>query len=328
MGEAYDLELDRILNEAGRLSARRILIQLPDGLKPYAPQIVEKLADRGLEVYVSASSCYGACDLALAEAERLKADLLVHYGHTSFGLPTGRIKVLYVEARSSADFSEVLSGALPELKPYRRIGLTASLQHVHRISEVEKSLRGEGKQVFVGRPEGRGVAYPGQILGCNVSAALKISGNVEVFIHLGGGLFHPLGVFLATGKPVFSLDPFTGKVVEVSGLGERVKRKLKSSVMRVLEAERVGVILGLKPGQFNLREALKVKRVLEERGKQVLMLGFDEVLEEALANFPSLEAFVCTACPRIGVDDCEKFSRPLIPASNLLEALGHEPGEN
>ena len=132
MGEAYDLELDRILNEAGRLSARRILIQLPDGLKPYAPQIVEKLA------------------------ERLKADLLVHYGHTSFGLPTGRIKVLYVEARSSADFSEVLSGALPELKPYRRIGLTASLQHVHRISEVEKSLRGEGKQVFVGGLRGVG----------------------------------------------------------------------------------------------------------------------------------------------------------------------------
>ncbi len=323
MEAPYDFELDRILREISLSKAGKVLLQMPDGLKPYAQALTAEIGRRaGVEVYVSAGSCYGGCDLALTEAERLKADLLVHFGHTAFLPPPPKPKVVYVEARCKFRVGEAVRAALPMLSSHRKIGLTVSLQHVHRLGEARKILEAEEKQVEVGSPKGHGVAYLGQILGCNVSAAESVSGKVEAYLHLGGGVFHALGVYLSTGKPVVAADPHSGKAVEVSEAGEKVKRKLKANFLRLGEARRVGVIVGMKPGQFNLQLALKVARKLRRLGKHPTLLSLDEVDSLKLEGFPDIEAFVCTACPRLGLDDAERFSRPLVPASKFLGVFG------
>jgi len=320
--EIYDLELERVLREIEKLKAKRVLLQLPDGLKVYGERLAEEFSRRlGVEAYVSGSSCYGGCDLALKEAEALKADLLIHYGHTPFLEETGGIKVLYVEARCRLEILSVVEKALPLLGKYERIGLTASLQHVHGLREAAGRLEAEGKTAVVGDGKGRGVAYPGQVLGCNASAAENISDFVEAFLHVGGGTFHPLGVYLATGKPVVHADPFTMEVSEISPLGEEVKRRVRGSIGRLLEASKIGVILCSKPGQFQPGQALNVKRELERVGKKPVLLVLEEISEEALGNFPGLEGFVSTACPRVGVDDAGRFSRPLVPADLFFKAL-------
>src|SRR5438876_5948512 len=77
----YDLEEDRLVAEITGRGARRLLIQLPDGLKNEGPRLASLVRERtGADVFVSASSAWGACDLSLDAAARLKADLLVHYG--------------------------------------------------------------------------------------------------------------------------------------------------------------------------------------------------------------------------------------------------------
>jgi 2-(3-amino-3-carboxypropyl)histidine synthase len=319
----YDFELVKIVREISLSKAGKVLLQMPDGLKPYAQTLTAEIGSRtGVEVYVSAGSCYGGCDLALTEAEKLKVDLLIHFGHTAFLAQPSKPKVIYVEARCRLGIGEAVKAALPLLASHRRVGLAASLQHVHRLGEAKKILEAEGKQVEVGNPEGQGVAYPGQILGCNVSAAEALSGKVEAYLHVGGGIFHALGIYLATGKPVVAADPYTGRALEVSEAGEKAKRRLKASLLRLGESSRVGVILGVKPGQFNPQLALKVTRRLRELGKKPLLLSLDEVDELKLENFPEVEAFVSTACPRLGLDDAEKFSRPLVPASKFLETFG------
>jgi 2-(3-amino-3-carboxypropyl)histidine synthase len=319
----YDFELDRIIREISLSKAGRVLLQMPDGLKPYAQALTAEISRRTrVEVYVSAGSCYGGCDLALKEAERLKVDLLVHFGHTAFLPSPSKPRVVYVEARCKFKVGEAVRAALPMLSSYRKIGLTASLQHVHRLGEARKILEAEGKQVEVGSPEGPGVAYPGQILGCNVSAAESLSSRVEAYLHLGGGVFHGLGVYLATGKPVIAADPHSGKATEVSEAGEKAKRKLKASLLRLGEAYHVGVIIGMKPVQFNLQLALKVARKLRKLGKHPTLLSLDEIDGLKLEGFPDIEAFVCTACPRLGLDDAERFSKPLVPAFKFLEVFG------
>ncbi|RLI33772.1 hypothetical protein DRO53_04930 [Candidatus Bathyarchaeota archaeon] len=117
-------------------------------------------------------------------------------------------------------------------------------------------------------------------------------------------------------------DPYKGEALEVSELGERIKRRLKANLMRVGDASKVGVILGVKPGQFNPQQALKVKRSLERLGKQVSLLSLDEVNSQQLENFPELEAYVSTACPRLGLDDGERWVKPLVPAASFLKAFG------
>src|SRR5712692_1350544 len=98
----YDLEEERLVAEITGRGARRLLIQLPDGLKNEGPQLANLVREKtGAEVFVSASSAWGACDLSLDAAARLKADLLVHYGHNEF-LRDGSngIPVLYILPRA------------------------------------------------------------------------------------------------------------------------------------------------------------------------------------------------------------------------------------
>ena len=77
----YDLELPKAISEIKRLNAKRVCIQLPDGLKPKAGEIAKELKSQtGAEIIIWAGDCYGACDLADVK----QVDLLIHWGHTEW----------------------------------------------------------------------------------------------------------------------------------------------------------------------------------------------------------------------------------------------------
>ena len=73
----FDFEEERIKQEITKLCAKRVLLQLPEGLKPEAPKIAKSLERAGVLVIISADPCYGACDIAVGEAEDLGVDLIV-----------------------------------------------------------------------------------------------------------------------------------------------------------------------------------------------------------------------------------------------------------
>ncbi|MBI4150128.1 diphthamide synthesis protein [Candidatus Woesearchaeota archaeon] len=80
----YNLELDRAAEIIKREKAKRVCIQLPDGLKPEGKRIVDELHERtGAEIIIWAGSCFGACDLPL-EVERLGVELLIQWGHAQW----------------------------------------------------------------------------------------------------------------------------------------------------------------------------------------------------------------------------------------------------
>ena len=77
----YDLELKRVAREINKIKARRVLIQLPDGLKIYAKAIVDYLRKKTkAEIVIWMGSCFGACDTPKVSG----FDLLVQFGHTEF----------------------------------------------------------------------------------------------------------------------------------------------------------------------------------------------------------------------------------------------------
>ena len=76
----YDLELDRVVDEIKNNDASTVCIQLPDGLKPKAKEIQEKIEkETDASVLIWAGSCYGACDIP-----DLDVDLLIQFGHSEF----------------------------------------------------------------------------------------------------------------------------------------------------------------------------------------------------------------------------------------------------
>lgn len=80
----YNLELDRIIEEIKKNQAKLVCIQLPDGLKPQAAEIEEKIkSDTNAQVLIWLGSCFGACDLPWGLKE-LGVDLFFTFGHNVF----------------------------------------------------------------------------------------------------------------------------------------------------------------------------------------------------------------------------------------------------
>ena len=79
----YDLELEKVVDEIMKKKAKLVLLQFPDGLKPYATTIVDFLEEKTKVAFlIWFGSCYGACDTPVGlEKIKPKIDLVVQFGH-------------------------------------------------------------------------------------------------------------------------------------------------------------------------------------------------------------------------------------------------------
>ena len=80
----YDLDLARVVERINKEHAKRVCIQLPEGLKPRAPDIIKHLEkDTHARIIIWLGSCYGACDVPTQVAS-LGVDLIVQWGHAEW----------------------------------------------------------------------------------------------------------------------------------------------------------------------------------------------------------------------------------------------------
>jgi len=77
----YNLELNKAIKEIKSQKASSVCIQLPDGLKPKAKEIADKIEkETNAKVLIWAGSCFGACD-----TPNLKnIGLLIQWGHSEW----------------------------------------------------------------------------------------------------------------------------------------------------------------------------------------------------------------------------------------------------
>ena len=76
----YDLELEKVIENIKDSKAKFVLLQFPDGLKPYATAVVDYLEENtDAEFAIWMESCYGACDTPVGVKD---VDLVVQFGHS------------------------------------------------------------------------------------------------------------------------------------------------------------------------------------------------------------------------------------------------------
>jgi len=81
---SYDLELGRVISRIEEKGHKRVMIQLPEGLKTSAKEIVDTIQEiTGAEVIIWSGSCFGACDIP-AGIEQLGIELYLQWGHNVF----------------------------------------------------------------------------------------------------------------------------------------------------------------------------------------------------------------------------------------------------
>lgn len=265
---------------------KRVLIQIPEGLKTKAQEISKEIENFGVEVVILADPCYGACDIPDYQASLLECDLIIHFGHSSFGLKS-KIPIIYIPYESDMDVLRILEK--DDIK-HKKIGIVTTIQHLHKLNEIKDFLEKQGKEVFIG----------GQILGCKLENVKKIENNVDCILYIGSGKFHALGILKTTEKPVLHLDIENRKIIGLSKeRREMTKRKLLKE-SKLDYAKKVGILVSTKKGQLN-KNVFNLKKKLENEGKEVWILAMDYISPEKILGM-KFDVLVNTACPRIEDD--------------------------
>ena len=310
----YKFDEENLIKEIKERKAKRILLQLPEGLKKEASRLAKFIQDNtNSEVIIAGEPCWGACDIALDEARNLKADLIILYGHAPFMKID--FPILYVEVRYETNIEDLVKKSLKELKDYNRIALVCSVQHMHQLPIAEKILKEDNKEVFI--PPKKGFAfYSGQVLGCEYNGLKVIKDKFDAILVIGND-FHALGAALAIPKPVILLDPFNREIHNMKEKRDKIIRQRIIAINKVKDARKIGIIIDNKPGQ-HFGSAYHIKNKLEKDDKEVTLIVMDEISNDKLINLYDIQAFIETACPRISTEDYARFSKPVI---NYREAL-------
>ena len=307
---------------------KTIAVQVPEGLKRSIFPLVEFLKkETGATVLVSADPCFGACDVVNYELKNMDVDCVIHLGHTAisdvenFWIPT-----IFVNAQSTLDVSKVVEKAIPSLVG-KKIGLVTTAQHLHTLEKVETILRNHNLEPFIAEGDER-ISTKGQILGCNFSVGTKIAENVDCFLFIGSGTFHPVGLLMSARKPVIAADPYTNAVKkqEIEDMKNNMLRQRYGAIVACRSARRFGILIGVKRGQQRIKLAREIQQMLDSAGKLSMLITMDEFSPVSLQGF-DIDCYVSTACPRIGIDDYLQYKKPMITPVELEIVLGRREWE-
>ncbi|RLE85523.1 MAG: diphthamide biosynthesis enzyme Dph2 [Thermoprotei archaeon] len=325
MDQPYDLEVDRVLSWLRKEKASKVLVQAPDGIKPYLGPLVSSLENEGVEVYISGGHAWGGCDIAINEARILGITHIVHIGHHGpVRVSLSGVKALFIPGKANVDVSSVVrKGArLLKRKGDRRVALLTTAQHVHKLDEAARILEKEGLQVLIGKSPDPSMPK-GLVVGCDLRALDSLRGFDSVMV-IAGGLFHGVGAALWTGRRVILADPYTGSVKEGDDLVRKTLATRLRDISQALDASEILMVVSSKPGQLLLEGARRIRDCLRRRGKRAYIAVFNEVTREALENMGRYDAYINTACPRLAIDDREIFPGPVINLGEVSYLLGRE----
>ena len=312
-----NFELDKLKKELSKLKPKRVLVQLPEGIKQNAFEIQELIQSLNIECIFSGETCWGGCSISPEEAKTVNADLIVHFGHAKF--IESNFPILYMEVKDELDLKSILQKSLEKIKNYKTIGISYSIQHKHEIPKVIQFYKENGKKIILSKKLGY-AAYEGHIIGCEFSGLKKIQEEVEAFLILGNN-FHSMGASLAVKKPVILLDVYNDKVTEMKGIREKILRQRILSIEKFKEAKKIGIITEIKLGQ-KFGTPKTIIEELKKSGKEVILISMNELSPDKLMNFYNVDAFVELGCPRIAIDDFAKYPKPIITYKETLIAIG------
>ncbi|MBT7240958.1 MAG: diphthamide biosynthesis enzyme Dph2, partial [Candidatus Diapherotrites archaeon] len=296
--------------------AKKILLQIPEGLKTKVEGITKDLEAEGFEVITTMDPTFGACDIKSEEAKQLGCDALLHLGHNAF-VEGNDFPVVYAplayKLTKIEEFVEKLAEKLNE-KGIKKVGVVTTIQFVDYLPKIRELLL--DKKIGSVTSCGKRVCE-GQVLGCNYSAVP----NEDVIVYIGDGFFHPLGVHFATGKEVITANPLTLEIGELDKEKNDFLRKRILLIEKAKEANSYAILVTTKQGQSKISLAEKVKKELISSGKKAEIYVMDFISEEKLLGI-KVGAYISTACPRLSIDDFASYKKPMINAFEVKYLLG------
>ncbi len=162
---------------------------------------------------------------------------------------------------------------LPLAKLPSTIYIVYAIQYKKIAQEAREELIKHGKKI----------SGFSQVLGCT---KLK---SKHPFLLFADGSFHAENL-LSQDNQVYLFDNYN--LIKLNKQSDNNKGKLS----KLYSANKLGILISTKPGQYNIKEAKKVKEKLKKQNKKAYLFLADNLNISELENF-DIDFCLNTACP-------------------------------
>lgn len=201
------------------------------------------------------------------------------------------------------------------------LAIFSAIQFTKKLKEIREQIEKIGYKTQSSKP--LRAAAIGQILGCDSyedSLQLDLS-KIDGFIYIGDGYFHPNALLLAQENQekikniiIVNVVQQIVEIIDKSHI-EKYLKKRKGNLLKFHTSKIIGVFVTSKWGQEYKNSALKLKKIYPQ--KSFYYYISDNFSDSEMENFPYIECWVNTACPRIGQDDILRHTKPVINIKDI-----------
>uniref|UniRef100_A0A667Y6S7 2-(3-amino-3-carboxypropyl)histidine synthase subunit 1 n=1 Tax=Myripristis murdjan TaxID=586833 RepID=A0A667Y6S7_9TELE len=283
----YNFEIHKTVWRVREAKAKRVALQLPEGLQMFAcviADIIERFTEA--DTVVMGDVTYGACCVDDFTARALGADFMVHYGHSCL-IPidaTAGIKMLYVFVDIQMDNAHFLDTVKFNFPAGHSLALVSTIQFVAALQAVSAALRPE-YEVLV--PQCRPLS-PGEILGCT---SPRLDRHVNAIIYLGDGRFHLESIMIANPDiPAYRYDPYSKVFSREYYDHEAMRASRRKAIEMASSAQRWGLILGTLGRQGSPKVLEHLESRLKSLGRSFTRVLLSEIFPGKLDLMPDVDA--------------------------------------
>ncbi|KAI5964687.1 DPH1 [Candida pseudojiufengensis] len=318
----YNFEIHKTVWNIRKNNAKRIALQMPEGLLIYSliiSDILEEFCQ--VEILVMGDVSYGACCIDDYTARSLDCDFIVHYAHSCLvPIDVTEIKVLYVFVTINIDEKHLINTIKRNFDQGSQIAIFGTIQFNPTIHSVKSKLENDlEKPIYLIPPQTRPLSK-GEVLGCT-SARLNKE-HIKATIYVGDGRFHLESSLIHNPEiPAYRYDPYDRKFTREYYDQKQLISVRNDAVLTTRKAKKIGLILGALGRQGNPVTLQKLETQLAGKGIQIVKIILSEIFPQKLAMFDDIDAFIQVACPRLSIDWGYAFNKPLLTPYEAMVML-------
>ncbi|XP_024420782.2 2-(3-amino-3-carboxypropyl)histidine synthase subunit 1 isoform X1 [Desmodus rotundus] len=315
----YNFEIPKTIWRIQQAQAKKVALQMPEGLLLFACTIVDILERfTEAEVMVMGDVTYGACCVDDFTARALGADFLVHYGHSCLvpmDTSAQDFRVLYVFVDIRIDTAHLLDSIRLTFPPASALALVSTIQFVSALQAVAQELKAEYR---VSVPQCKPLS-PGEILGCT---SPYLPREAEAVVYLGDGRFHLESVMIANPNvPAYRYNPYSKVLSREHYDHQQMQTNRQEAIATARSAKSWGLILGTLGRQGSPKILEHLESRLQASGLPFVRLLLSEIFPSKLSLLPQVDVWVQVACPRLSIDWGTAFPKPLLTPYEAAVAL-------
>ncbi|QEU58966.1 Dph1 [Kluyveromyces lactis] len=309
----YNFEIHKTVWNIRKHKAKRVAIQMPEGLLIYSlviSDILEQFCQ--CEIVVMGDVSYGACCIDDYTARSLDCDFIVHYAHSCLvPIDITTIKVLYIFVTINIDETHLIKTLQKNFPRGSRIAAFGTIQFNPTIHSMkDKLLQSEEHMLYIIPPQIKPLSK-GEVLGCTSERLNKE--QIDAMVYVGDGRFHLESAMIHNPEiPAFRYDPYNRKFTRERYDQKQLVEVRASAIDKARSSKKVGLILGALGRQGNLATVENLETKLKASGRTVVKIILSEIFPQKLAMFDDIDAFVQVACPRLSIDWGYAFNKPLL----------------